>query len=100
MKVFYLEQNDMTRRAVELAFQAKGAEVYTAKPGDDFEHILEDWGAELFLIDYDSVGGVLDKFTSTQIPVVVTCEGEQEIGGVQAVYSKPINPVELAAALL
>jgi len=90
----------MTQRAVELAFQSKGAEVYTAKPEDDYEHILADWGAELLLIDYESVGGELDKFISTQIPVVVTCDEQREVEGVKAVYSKPINPVELAAALL
>ena len=99
MKVFYLEQNDMTQKAIELALVAKGIEVYTASPGDDFEHILVDWGADLLVVDLSSVDGELERFLSTQIPVLVTCENGQ-IEGDFEVVSKPLNPVEFAHLIL
>lgn len=99
MKVFYLEQNDMMQKAIELALVAKGIEVYTASPGDDFDHILMDWGADLLVVDYSSVDGELNKYLSTQIPVLVTCDNE-EVHGDFEVVSKPLNPVEFAHLIL
>ncbi len=99
MKVFYLEQNDMMQRSVELALQSKGVEVYTAVPSDDFEHILVDWGADVLLVDHQSVNGEIQRFVSTQIPVVVTSE-EEGLKGEFLVVMKPLNPVELASFIL
>lgn len=99
MKVFYLEQNDMLQKSIEIALKSKSVEVYTAVPGDDFQHILEDWGADLLLVDYSSAGGELERYLSTQIPVLVTSDGEVEAEGFE-VIQKPLNPVSLAGQIV
>ncbi|MCO4793580.1 MAG: hypothetical protein KC493_07705 [Bacteriovoracaceae bacterium] len=98
MKVFYLEQNDMTQKSFELAMTEKGWEVYTAAPLDDFQHILDDWGADLLVIDYDSVGGKMSRFLNTEIPVAVTCEKEEDVTAFM-VITKPFNPLEAVVEL-
>ena len=61
MKIFYLEQNDMLQKAVEIALKNKSVDVCTVSPDDDFQHILDDWG-DLLLVDYSSVGGELSRY--------------------------------------
>lgn len=78
--------------------QEKGWEVYTAAPGDDYGHILEDWGADFLLIDFDSAEGEMEPFLSTQIPVAVTCSEERKKEG-PTWFLKPFNPSELVSSL-
>ena len=99
MKIFYLEQNDMLQKAVEIALKNKSVDVYAVSPDDDFQHILDDWGADLLLVDYSSVGGELSRYLHTQIPLVVTSESEIDEGEFEVVL-KPLKPVSLAEHLL